>query len=125
MRFPRAQRILGDARHRDRNAAARHELHIARVILVLMRHNDAARAALVEQPRHGVPRAGEAGVDHLIAREEHEHRVPHRGAAPRAQTNELDIVDTVFEILNALRTARGLRAARYAFAWISRRTRSA
>jgi hypothetical protein len=62
------------------------------MILVLMRDDDTPRAPLVEQPGHGIPRAGKPGVDHLIAREEHEYRISHRRAAPGAQANQLDVV---------------------------------
>src|SRR5688572_6684716 len=62
---------------------------------MLVRHHDAARTPLVEEPCHGVSRSREPRVDELIAHEEYEDRVSHRGAPPGPQANELDVVKHV------------------------------
>src|SRR5687768_16053495 len=71
---------------------------------MLVRHHDAARTPLVEEPCHGVSRSREPRVDELIAHEEYEDRVSHRGAPPGPQANEFDVVKHVERAVCAARS---------------------
>src|SRR5919108_2807449 len=91
-RLSRAQCRFSCGRHRNRNPALRHELHVPGMILMLVRHDDAARPSFVDEATYGLARSRKASVDELIANEEHEYRVSQRGTAPGPQSNEVHVV---------------------------------